>query len=150
MEKAWKCGKKYSWSKARRRLKSNLKFTRHGPVLWDDGKRALALRWVGSEPGTAGYLASLAIDRAENWEQFEAAMARWKVPSENIVYADNAGNIGEHSAGLAPMRNWTGLLRSRSSPRIGQLQVDGVSSRLRSCRTFSIRRKASSPPPTTK
>ena len=25
-----------------------LKFTRHGPVLWEDGKRALALRWVGS------------------------------------------------------------------------------------------------------
>jgi penicillin G amidase len=88
----------------------DLKFTRHGPVLWSDGKRALALRWVGSEPGTAGYLASLAIDRAENWDQFEAAVARWKVPSENIVYADNAGNIGEHSAGLAPIRSWTGLL----------------------------------------
>ncbi len=88
----------------------DVKFTRHGPVLWEDGKRALALRWVGSEPGTAGYLASLAIDRAENWDQFEAAVARWKVPSENLVYADNAGNIGEHSAGLAPLRNWTGLL----------------------------------------
>jgi len=88
----------------------DLKFTRHGPVLWDNGKRALALRWVGSEPGTAGYLASLAIDRAENWDQFESGVARWKVPSENIVYADNAGNIGEHSAGLAPLRNWTGLL----------------------------------------
>jgi penicillin amidase len=87
-----------------------LKFTRHGPVLWQDGKRALALRWVGSEPGTAGYLASLAIDRAQNWNQFEAAMARWKVPSENIVYADRAGNIGEHSVGLAPIRSWTGLL----------------------------------------
>jgi penicillin amidase len=87
-----------------------LKFTRHGPVLWDDGKRALALRWVGSEPGTAGYLASLAIDRAENWEQFESAMARWKVPSENLAYADTAGNIGEYSAGLAPIRKWTGLL----------------------------------------
>ena len=87
-----------------------LKFTRHGPVLWDDGKRALALRWVGSEPGTAGYLASLAIDRAENWDQFESAVARWKVPSENLVYADNAGNTGEHSAGLSPLRNWTGLL----------------------------------------
>jgi penicillin G amidase len=87
-----------------------LKFTRHGPVLWDDGKRALALRWVGSEPGTAGYLASLAIDRAANWDQFESAVARWKVPSENLVYADNDGNIGEHSAGLAPLRNWTGLL----------------------------------------
>ncbi|MFY9562304.1 MAG: penicillin acylase family protein [Terriglobales bacterium] len=87
-----------------------LKFTRHGPVLWEDGKRARALRWVGSEPGTAGYVASLAIDRAQNWEQFESAVARWKVPSENLVYADTAGNIGEHSAGLAPVRKWTGLL----------------------------------------
>jgi penicillin amidase len=88
----------------------DLKFTRHGAVLWEDRRRALALRWVGSEPGTAGYLASLAIDRAQNWSQFEAAMARWKVPSENIIYADRAGNIGEYSAGLAPIRGWSGLL----------------------------------------
>jgi penicillin amidase len=90
----------------------DLKFTSHGPVLWEDGKRAraLALRWVGAEPGTAGYLASLAVDRAQNWNEFEAAMARWKVPSENIVYADTEGNIGEHSTGLAPVRDWTGLL----------------------------------------
>ena len=87
-----------------------LEFTRHGPVLWQDGNRALALRWVGSEPGTAGYLASLAVDRARNWSEFEAAMARWKVPSENIVYADRGGNIGEHSTGLAPIRSWSGLL----------------------------------------
>ena len=89
----------------------DLKFTRHGPVLWDDGKRALALRWVGAEPGTAGYLASLAVDRAHTWAEFEDAMARWKVPPENIVYADREGNIGEHSIALAPLRkNWTGLL----------------------------------------
>ena len=87
-----------------------LKFTRHGPVLWSDEHRALALHWVGTEPGTAGYLASLSIDRAQNWEQFEAAVPRWKVPSENLVYGDTAGNIGEHSAGLAPIRRWTGLL----------------------------------------
>jgi penicillin G amidase len=88
-----------------------LKYTRHGPVLWQDGKRALALRWVGAEPGTAGYLGSLALDRAGNWQEFEQAMMRWKVPSENIVYADRQGNIGEHSTGLAPLRkNWTGLL----------------------------------------
>ena len=73
-----------------------LKFTRHGPVLWDDGRRALALRWVGNEPGTAGYLASLAIDRAQNWDQFESAAGRWKVPSENLVYADIEGNIFIH------------------------------------------------------
>jgi len=87
-----------------------LKFTRHGPVVWENGNRALALRWVGSEPGTAGYLASLSVDQAQNWNEFEAAVARWKVPSENIVYADRAGNIGEHSVGLAPIRHWTGLL----------------------------------------
>ena len=96
-----------------------LQFTRHGPVLWSDGRRALALRWVGSEPGTAGYLASLAIDRAENWAQFESAVARWKVPSENLVYADTEGNIGEHSAGLAPIRKWTGLLPVPGSPLQG-------------------------------
>jgi len=89
----------------------DLTFTRHGPVLWQDGKRALALRWVGAEPGTAGYLGSLAVARATNWQEFEQAMQRWKVPSENIVYADVAGNIGEHSTGLAPLRKqWTGLL----------------------------------------
>jgi penicillin amidase len=92
---------------------AELKFTRHGPVLWEDGEhhRAMALRWVGAEPGTAGYLGSLAVDRAANWDEFEQAMARWKVPSENIVYADIGGNIGEHSTGLAPLRKkWTGLL----------------------------------------
>jgi len=88
-----------------------LKFTQHGPVLWENGTRALALRWVGSEPGTAGYLGSLSIDRAHNWQEFEQAMPRWKVPSENIVYADSDGNIGEHSTGLAPRRpDFNGLL----------------------------------------
>jgi len=44
-------------------------------------------------------------------DQFEAAMARWKLPTENIVYADRDGNIGEHSTGLTPLRkSWTGLL----------------------------------------
>jgi len=89
-----------------------LKFTQHGPVLWEDAAshRALALRWVGSEPGTAGYLASLAVDRAQNWNEFLNALERWKLPPENMVYADTEGNIGEQSAGLTPIRSWTGLL----------------------------------------
>jgi penicillin amidase len=89
-----------------------LKFTSHGPVLWEDAahRHALALRWVGSEPGTAGYLASLSLDRASNWDEFLSAMQRWKLPPENMVYADIQGNIGEQSAGLAPVRSWTGLL----------------------------------------
>lgn len=89
----------------------DLKFTRHGPVLWEDKTRALALRWIGAEPGTAGYLGSLAVDRAQNWQQFEEAVKSWKVPSENLAYGDRAGNIGEYSVGLSPIRkNWYGLL----------------------------------------
>src|SRR5205807_1834976 len=70
----------------------------------------LALRWVGSEPGTAGYLASLSLDRAGNWDEFLNALQRWKLPPENMVYADTQGNIGVQSAGLTPVRSWTGLL----------------------------------------
>jgi penicillin amidase len=90
-----------------------LKFTRHGPVLWEDPSthRALALRWVGAEPGTAGYMASLTLDRVKNWNEFEEAVKRWKLPTHNIVYADVDGNIGEHSVGMAPVRkNFTGTM----------------------------------------
>jgi penicillin amidase len=90
-----------------------LRYTIHGPVIYEDRPRHLAyvLRWVGSEPGTAGYLAGLAVARAKNWNEFTEAMERYKVPSENIVYADTDGNIGWHAAGMAPIRkNWLGVL----------------------------------------
>lgn len=90
-----------------------LKFTVHGPVIHEDRKRrrAVALRWVGSEPGTAGYLASLSLNRARSWPEFQKALERWKVPSENLLYADVDGNIGWQVAGLTPVRRgWSGLL----------------------------------------
>ena len=40
---------------------------------------------VAQEPGTASYLASLSLDRAKTWPEFLAAMARWKMPSENML-----------------------------------------------------------------
>ena len=90
-----------------------LKFTVHGPVIHEEGARhrAYALRWVGSEPGTAGYLASLTLNRVRNWPEFLKAMERWKVPSENLIYADVEGNIGWVAAGLTPIRrNWSGMI----------------------------------------
>ncbi len=85
-------------------VRKELKFTVHGPVLWQDGTRALALHWVGAEPGTAPYLTGISVDRAHNWREYLAAMERWKTPPENLVYADREGNIGEQSAGLTPLR----------------------------------------------
>ncbi len=94
-----------------------LKFTTHGPVIYEDihndsgRRRAYALKWVGSEPGTAGYLASLTLNRVQNWKEFLKGMERWKVPSENLIYADVDGNIGWVAAGMAPIRKgWSGLL----------------------------------------
>ncbi len=91
----------------------DLKFTIHGPVIYEDAgrRRAYALRWVGSEPGAAGYLASLSLNRAQNWREFVQALERWKIPSENLVYADVDGNIGWVAAGMTPKRkDWSGLL----------------------------------------
>ena len=99
--------------KGDRPLPIELRYTVHGPVIYEDAgrHRAYTLRWVGSEPGTAGYLAGLAVARAKNWSEFLEAMDRYKVPSENIVYADTDGNIGWQAAGMAPIRkNWSGVL----------------------------------------
>ena len=47
-------------------------YTVHGPVVGTDLglRRAYVMRWVGAEPGTAGYLAGLALARAKDWPTF--------------------------------------------------------------------------------
>jgi penicillin G amidase len=83
-----------------------LKYTIHGPVIYEDDSRhrAYALRWVGTTPGGAGYLPALSLARAKNWTEFRAATANYKIPSENLVYADRQGNIGWIAGGQAPIR----------------------------------------------
>jgi penicillin amidase len=103
-----------------------LKFTRHGPVLFEDALRgrAFALRAAWLEPGGAPYLASLAYMRARDWHGFLAAMNRWGLPSENQVFADTAGHIGWKPGGFAPVRpNWDGLL---PVPGDGRYEWDGL------------------------
>ncbi len=90
-----------------------LRYTVHGPVIHEDAARhrAFVLHWVGSEPGSAGYMAGIALARAKDWKEFRAAMSYYRVPSENLVYADTKGNIGWQVGGLTPIRDgWTGLL----------------------------------------
>jgi penicillin G amidase len=89
-----------------------LQFTVHGPIVSVDTarSRAFAVRTIHSEPGTASYLASLSLDRARNWSEFQAAMTRWLMPSENMIYADVDGNIGWVAGGIMPKRSWSGML----------------------------------------
>ena len=83
-----------------------LKYTRHGPVVYEDTARRLAyaVRAAWMEPGGAPYMASLRMDQARTWEEFRAACAYSNIPGENMVWADVRGNIGWQAVGIAPIR----------------------------------------------
>ncbi|GGB58886.1 penicillin amidase [Tistrella bauzanensis] len=84
----------------------DLRFTAHGPVIFEDGprRRAFAVRTVWSEPGSAPYLASLGYRHVRSPEDYAAALASWSVPSTNHVYADIDGQIAWIVAAKLPVR----------------------------------------------
>ncbi|HUK18337.1 MAG TPA: penicillin acylase family protein [Bryobacteraceae bacterium] len=77
--------------------------TVHGPIFAAEGSERMALHWMAAEPGLLQYPV-LDLDRAGNWQQFTAALARYPGPAQNFVYADVDGNIGYHAAGQLPVR----------------------------------------------
>ena len=88
-------------------------YTPHGVIVAVDGEKNLAfsLRWSGMEPGAAGELGALAIDRAGSAGELRAALGGWKMPAAEFVYADRDGGVGSQVAGLVPIRagaDWTG------------------------------------------
>ncbi len=102
-----------------------LKYTRHGPVLYDDQAhhKAYALRAAWLDVGAAPYLASLRMDQAKNWEEFRDACSYSRIPAENMVWADKDKNIGYQAVGVSPIRrNWSGLV---PVPGDGRYEWDG-------------------------
>jgi penicillin amidase len=88
-----------------------LSFTRHGPVVHSTEGRAFAIRSVWTEPGSSAYFASLAYMDVTSVAGFAEALAHWRSPSVNQVYADVGGTIAWFAAGASPVRpNWDGLL----------------------------------------
>lgn len=90
-----------------------LKYTRHGPVVYEDTVRhlAYAVRAAWLEPGGAPYMASLRMDQATTWDEFRAACSYSNIPGENMIWADVRGNIGWQAVGIAPIRpNSSGLV----------------------------------------
>ena len=96
-----------------------IRSSRHGPLLSDVSPQlqrvaagqgpptgpayAVALSWVGLTPGRT-VDAVLAINRAQNFTEFRKAAALLAAPSQNLVYADVAGNIGYQLPGMVPRR----------------------------------------------
>ena len=102
-----------------------LQYTRHGPVLYVDSARhmAVALRAGWLEPGGAPYLASLRLDQARTWQEAREALTYARMPTLNWVWGDTSGTIGWQTAGIAPIRrNWEGLM---PVPGDGRFEWDG-------------------------
>lgn len=102
-----------------------LKYTRHGPVTFEDtaNQLAYAVRPAWMEIGGAPYLASLRMNQAQNWEEFRDAASYSHIPGENMIWADRAGNIGWQAVGIAPIRrNFSGMV---PVPGDGRFEWDG-------------------------
>ncbi|HEV7798698.1 MAG TPA: penicillin acylase family protein [Pyrinomonadaceae bacterium] len=78
--------------------------TRHGPIVFEKAGKRYALRWTALDPALNSSDSAYAINRARNWKEFSAALQTFTGPTQNIVYADAAGHIGYHAAGVVPIR----------------------------------------------
>lgn len=84
--------------------------TQHGTAItplisaiFPKEKRALALRWTIYDPSTITS-PFFKVDSAIDWPSFCAAFANFGGPAQNVVYADDHGNIGYHAVGKVPVR----------------------------------------------
>lgn len=99
--------------KGQRDVQVELRYTRHGPVTYIDSAnfKAYAVKCAWMEPGGSPYLASLRMDQAKTWEEFRAACNYSHIPGENMIWADQEGNIGWQAVGIAPIRsNFSGMV----------------------------------------
>jgi penicillin amidase len=101
----------------------SIKLTRHGPIIDEINDvdepegYSLSMRWTAPELPLAG-VAIYYFNRAKNIDEFEEAIEYFKCPGQNIVYADDQGNIGYWAAmgipkrvgfsGLLPVPGWDG------------------------------------------
>ncbi len=80
--------------------------TTRGPVITDvapAGGLTLSLLWTGLEPG-GPVAALLAMNRASDADAFVEAVAHFRSPHQNVIYAASSGEIGYRMAGSVPLR----------------------------------------------
>ena len=82
--------------------------TRNGPLI--SANPPIALRWTGHDTVDRGMASLLAMNTAQSWGEFEAAINTHAAPTGNITYADVDGRIAFRTIGLIPKRgNGRGL-----------------------------------------
>ena len=122
--------------------------TRHGPVISDTyfdeppfagseldlpDDYVVSLAWQTLQPSTL-VEAIIGLNRATGYDEFRAALSKWDVAAQNVVYADTDGNIAYQATGEAPIRaggdgawpvegwtgdnEWTGVVPFDDLPRL--------------------------------
>jgi penicillin amidase len=92
-------------------IEKTLKFTHRGPIVTDFKKGAeipLSIHWLGNEMSNEIRSVFL-LNRAKNWTDFRDAAKTFIAVSQNIVYADVAGNIGLQCSAGVPIRAGNGI-----------------------------------------
>jgi len=64
----------------------------------------ISMRWLGNEFSDE-MDAFLQINKANNWNEFKAAVEKFNIPGQNFVYTDSEGNIGYVFGGALPIRS---------------------------------------------
>ena len=84
----------------------DVQLTPHGPLLnpiFHNETRAIALHWTLYDPALAS-IPLYELNTAQDWPHFSAALDAWCWPTQNVVYADDAGHIAYHAVGKVPVR----------------------------------------------
>ncbi len=92
-------------------VEKTLKFTHRGPIvnqLKKDSGSPMSIRWLGNEMSNEIRSVFL-LNRAKNWADFREATSTFTAVSQNIVYADVAGNIGLQCSAGVPIREGNGI-----------------------------------------
>lgn len=92
-------------------MEKKLRFTHRGPIVNQFKKEAetpLSIRWIGNEMSNEIRTVYL-LNRAKNWTDFRDAVSTFQSVSQNIVYADIAGNIGLQCSAGVPIRKGNGI-----------------------------------------
>lgn len=113
-----------------------IRFTHRGPLISSVltpplAQKAISMLWLGSQ-SSFEIRAIKNLNLARNWDEFRAACSEFKVPGQNVVYADVAGNIGYQCMSGIPIRrsgdgllvhngasgnfDWTGMVPFESLP----------------------------------
>jgi penicillin G amidase len=88
--------------------------TRHGPVISDayeraqnliDTKRfAISMRWTALDAANQTLVAGFKMNQAQTLDQFKDALKHYYAPMQNVVMADQDGQVAYRAIGAVPKR----------------------------------------------